>query len=271
MPDLKLVQRKFDRAAPTYAAAAILQETVTQRLLQRLEYIRLQPACVLDLASGTGFALAGLRRLYPKAQHLALDLSFSMLQQQARPRWRRNPARICADMQRLPLASQSVDLVFCSLGLQWLEHPRVLFEELARVLAPDGLLMLTSLGPDTHRELRTAWQSVDDQNHVHQQMDLHALGDGLVASGLREPVVDCQNLSVQYTSVESLLRDLRDTGTTFSDGGGLVGRRRFEAFIQALEQQRDAQGLLSLTYEVHFAQAWGVKLEGFPLSDLLQR
>lgn len=271
--DSQQVRRKFDRAAATYSAAAVLQDEVTQRLAQRLEYIRIEPRTILDLGSGTGFALPLLQQRFPKARLFSLDLSAAMLQQQVQRRWRHNPARVCADMQALPFTSQQFDLVFSSLSIQWLKQPGPALAEIQRVLAPSGLLMLTSLGPQTHQELRQAWAQVDDAVHVHDQYDLHALGDALVAAGFVDSVVDCQLIQMQYASVKRLLQDLKQTGTTNADSArlqGLNGVTRFRAFEQALKAQANEVGQIPLSYEVLFAQAWGRKALEVGLQSLFE-
>ena len=52
--DKRLLRRAFEHAATTYDAAAVLQNEVCHRMLERLEYIRHRPAVILDAGSGTG-------------------------------------------------------------------------------------------------------------------------------------------------------------------------------------------------------------------------
>src|SRR5260370_21371926 len=147
------------------------------------------PWVVGDGGGGTGHASFGLIRRYPKALVIALDSSAHMLEAAGRRQsWLRRFARVRADAECLPLADGSVDLILSNLMLQWC-NPDPAFAEFRRVLAPDGLLSFTTLGPDTLRELRSAWGAVDSHTHVHQFIDMHDIGDALVRASFAYPVL----------------------------------------------------------------------------------
>jgi malonyl-CoA O-methyltransferase len=262
--DRHAVRRAFERAAGTYDQHAVLQHEVGQRLLERLEYQRSAPAKVLDLGCGTGRAIAGLRQQFPEAQIIALDWSRPML---GRVRDGSGPAApLCADMQALPLAARSVDLVFSNLAAQWSPDPARLFGELRRVLRPGGLLMFTTFGPDTLRELRAAWEAVDEQTHVNRFIDLHDLGDLLLSLGFAEPVMDMELLTLEYPSVLSLMRELKAIGAQNASAdrhGGLTGKQRLRQMISAYERFRSGDRYPA-TFEVVYGAAFGPQ-EGQPV------
>ena len=253
------VRRSFDRAAKTYDAAAVLHTEVRDNLLQRLQLTTLTPNVVLDAGAGTGHASRALQRRYPGAQVIALDSSFNMLIEAGRRQsWlRRAFARVCADAELLPLADGSVDLIVSNLMLQWC-RPDAVFAEFRRVLKPNGLLSFSAFGPDTLRELRSAWAAVDAHTHVHQFIDMHDLGDALVRSGFAAPVLDVERFTLQYLDVGKVAADLKATGAHNAAAGrakGLTTRRQFAAMRAAYEPFRQ-DGRLPATYEVVFAHAW---------------
>jgi malonyl-CoA O-methyltransferase len=252
------VRRSFDRAAKTYDAAAVLQREVRDNLLQRLQLTTLKPRVVLDAGAGTGHASRALKRSYPKALIVALDSSRNMLIQAARQQsWLRPFGRVCADAELLPLADGSVDLIVSNLLLQWC-RPDAVFAEFRRVLAPHGLLSFSAFGPDTLRELRTAWAAVDSHSHVHQFIDMHDLGDALVRSGFAAPVLDVERFTLRYLDVSRVAADLKATGAHNATAGrsrGLTTARKFAAMQAAYEHFR-LDGRLPATYEVVFAHAW---------------
>jgi malonyl-CoA O-methyltransferase len=256
--DLLRVRRSFDRAADTYDAAAVLHTEVRENLLQRLELTALAPRTVVDAGAGTGHASRALKRRYPKALVIALDSSRGMLRAAARQQsWLRPFARLCADAQNLPLADGSVDLILSNLMLQWCD-PDAAFAEFRRVLAPHGLLSFSAFGPDTLRELRTAWGEVDSHSHVHQFIDMHDLGDALVRGGFAAPVLDVERFTLTYPDVRRVAADLKATGAHNADRGrakGLTSPRKFAAMQAAYEKFR-RDGRLPATYEVVFAHAW---------------
>jgi malonyl-CoA O-methyltransferase len=181
-----------------------------------------------------------------------------MLRVAARRRaWFRPFALLCADATRLPLADASVDVVFSNLLVPWCD-PDALFGELRRVLAPRGLLTLTGLGPDTLKELRSAWASVDGHARVGEFIDMHDVGDALVRAGFAAPVLDVERYTLSYADVRSLAADLKATGARNGAAARLKGctsPRKFAAMQRAYEAHR-REGRLPATCEVVFAQAW---------------
>jgi malonyl-CoA O-methyltransferase len=252
------VRRSFDRAAKTYDAAAVLHTEVRDNLLQRLQLTTLNPRVVLDAGAGTGHASRALKRRYPKALIVALDLSAKMLQEAKRQQsWLRPFGRVCADAELLPLADGSIDLIVSNLLLQWC-NPDAVFAEFRRVLAPHGLLSFSAFGPDTLHELRAAWKQADSHSHVHQFIDMHDLGDALVRGGFAAPVLDVERFTLRYLDVRKVAADLKATGAHNATAGrakGLTGSRKFAAMQAAYENFRQ-DGRLPATYEVVFAHAW---------------
>jgi malonyl-CoA O-methyltransferase len=264
--DKKLLRRSFERAAHSYDEAAVLQHEVCKRMDERLDLIKIQPAIVLDAGSGTGNALPALRARYPKARVIALDLAFTMLQkgrQHSKSPWwksvlKQQDSALCGDIEHLPLASGSVDLVWSNLALQWMNDPDQAYAEFHRVLAPGGLLMFSTFGPDTLKELRAAYASVDQHTHVSRFIDLHDIGDILVKRGFGDPVMDMEPFTLTYSDVRVLMHELKAIGAhnvTQDRPPGLTGRARLAAVTQAYEPLR-REGKLPATFEVVYGHAW---------------
>ena len=262
--DRRALARSFDRAAAGYDAAAQLQQRVRAELLERLAYFPLEPHCILDLGAGTCQASVALRRRFAAARVIALDIAPGMLKASARPRWRRRPfERVCADACALPLASRSVELIYSNLMLQWCDRPDRVFRELARVLKPGGVLVFSSFGPDTLKELRLAWESVDHAAHVSQFPDMPQLGAALMHAGLIEPVMDIEQHRLCYPDVYALMHELKRIGAhnaAAARARGLTGRSRLQRMIAAYEQRRTASGLPA-TFEVIYGAAFGAAVQ----------
>ncbi len=256
--EARVVRRAFSRAGAGYDAVAVLQARVREELLSRLELTAITPALILDAGAGTGHASLALHRRYPQARVLALDAAHGMLHEaRRRQRWRRHFERICADGAQLPLPDASVDLVFSNLMLPWCWPDEVL-GECRRVLKPGGLLALSTCGPDTLRELRTAWAAADELPHVLPFVDMHDLGDALVRTGFASPVLDVERYVLNYADVGAAFADLKAGGACNPLLGrrrGLTGPRRFAAMTRAYEQQR-IDGRIPATCEIVFAHAW---------------
>jgi malonyl-CoA O-methyltransferase len=283
--DPRHVRRAFARASASYASAAKLQAEIEKRLLESLDYYAENrepdaqtPALVVDLGCGPGHAAHAIQQRWPKAQVLALDLAMPMLRMQAaestgfldalKQRFARVPARVCADARALPLADHSVDLLFSNLCLQWVEDLPAVFAGFRRVLKPNGMLMLSTFGPETLYELRNAFAEADALPHVSPFASIAQFGDALIASGFRNPVLDRDALVTRYDDLPALMRELRAIGATnalHARRHTLTGKTRFAAAANAYDTFRD-NGRLPATWEVITALAWAPE-HGAPIRE----
>ncbi len=274
--DHRQVRRAFSRAAHHYDDAAALQREVGARLLESLDYFdeRAQreaqggtprpPQVVLDVGCGPGHAAADMQKRWPRAQVIALDLALPMLQESKRNAggWRpfkQRPHAVCADARALPLADGSVDVLFSNLCLQWVEDLPAVFAGFRRVLKPDGLMVLSTFGPDTLWELRDAFTHADSAPHVSPFASIAQFGDALIAAGFKDPVLDRDEFRLQHDSLADLMRELRTLGATnalSTRRRSLTGRARFARAAAAYEPMR-RDGRLPATWEVITAHAWG--------------
>ncbi|MGQ0523434.1 MAG: malonyl-ACP O-methyltransferase BioC [Betaproteobacteria bacterium] len=262
--DKRAVRRTFERAAASYDAAAVLQHEVCERMLARLGYIRHRPATLLDAGSGTGNALRGLGARYPEATLVALDIALAMLQRVQRrvPAWKalfkRRALPVCGDLERLPFGEQVFDMVWSNLALQWVNDLSGTVAEMRRVLKPGGLLMFSTFGPDTLRELREAYRDTDGRTHVNRFVDMHDIGDLLVHAGFSDPVMDMEQFTLTYDHVRQLMRELKAIGAhnvTLGRPGGLSGKALLAAVTRNYEALR-RDGKLPATFEVVYGHAW---------------
>ncbi len=266
--DKRLMRRAFEQAAHSYDLAAVLQREVNQRMLARLDWVKLEPQWVLDAGAGTGVGARALAKRYPRARVLGVDIAETMLQvaRGTDPWWKRTlpfltgnlPQYAGGDISRLPLKDSSVNLLWSNLALQWCDDLHNTFNEFQRVLAPGGLLMFSTFGPDTLRELRQAFSGIDGHTHVNRFVDMHDIGDQLLYAGFSTPVMDMDMMTLTYPDVSALLRELKAIGAhnvTSGRGHGLMGKRKWQAMLQRYEQLRVA-GRLPATFEVVYGHAW---------------
>lgn len=252
------VRHAFGRAADSYEENAVLQAEVGLRLRERLDGEEFAPERVLDVGSGPGMGSAALRERYPDAQVIALDLALPMLR--AATRRAGSPpafARVGGDAQALPFADGSLDLVHSNLCLQWCEDPGLALAEFRRVLRPGGALLFSTFGPDTLKELRAAFAAVDRQPHVSRFVDMHDIGDALLTTGFRDPVLERDDFTLTYTDARTLMRELRAIGATNADAQRsrtLTGKAHLARVADAYEAFR-RDGVLPATYEVVYAAA----------------
>ncbi|HEY4368372.1 MAG TPA: methyltransferase domain-containing protein [Steroidobacteraceae bacterium] len=257
--DPQFVRRSFEAVSATFDANSAVHAAIRAQLLERLDVVRIEPAVVVDLGAGTAHASRALKDRYRSAQVIAADIAPKMLAQAARQqRLLRRFARVATDAHRLALRTASVDMVFSNLMLQWSHDPDTVFNEVRRVLKPNGLFTFTALGPDSLRELRSAWSQIDTYTHVHRFIDMHDLGDALLRAGFAEPVMDTQRLTVTYPTFDAFLGELAGSGS----GNVAQGRRHGLTAPAALDRVRKSyeqlrrEGTLPVSLEIVFGHAW---------------
>ncbi len=265
------VGASFDSAAGEYNKYAVVQNMVLQRLLERLELLKLSGNRILDLGSGTGGAGKILRKHFSKAAIIETDLSRRMLLHSSNRGIfsGRKYHQVCADACSLPFPDNRFELVFTNLMLQWISDIERVFREIKRVLTPEGLVVFSSFGPATLVELRQSWATADDGIHVNAFYDMHDIGETLARTGLQEAVLDTENIVMQYRECRYLFNDLKKIGAGNAAQGRrktLTGKRRFRGMINAYEGYRSGERLPA-TYEAIYGHAWNLAAgQGRPTS-----
>ena len=267
--DRQQVGRSFSKVAVSYGDADFFAREVDRRMQERLDFVNLQPSRILDLGCSRGGSFPQLATRYPAAQLIGLDVSLAMLNtaREQRANWQRwlgigkqaGPLRLAADAAKLPLKSRSTALVWSNLLLHWLDDPLPALAEAHRVLDVGGLLMFSTLGPDSLKELRTAF--ADGYAHTQRFIDMHDLGDMLIGCGFADPVMDMEVITLTYDDIDAMFAELKAAGSSCAMKArrhGLTGRRALEAAKLAYEAMR-RDGKLPATFEVVYGHAWKVE------------
>ena len=262
--DQQRVRRAFDKAVDSYDEAAVLQKEVCKRLLEKLDVVRLSPEWVLDAGTGTGEAVKALQKKYKKCELVLFDLSESMLKRSVKQGVIfRKPHQVCGNIESLPFADQSFDLLFSNLAMQWCNDLGSAITEFKRVLKPGALLQFATFGPDTLKELRASWKKVDAAVHVNSFIDMHDIGDALLQAGFAEPVMESEIITVNYKEVDTLMQDLRDIGANVTANGhrqGLLTHNMLKKLREAYELYRQ-NDVLPASYEIIYGHAWVSEVE----------
>ncbi len=221
-------------------------------MLEQLDWVRIEPACIIDAGAGPGGARDELLRRFSEARVLSLDSSLGMLRAGT-------GERICGDMQKMPLADGCAQLLFSNLALHWCPAIGAALAEFRRVLDSPGLVFFSMFGPDTLRELRRARSSAGLEDDPETLVDMHHLGDALVRAGFADPVMSAERFPVPYADYATLEGDLRRCGAGLAmmhGSRGLAGRRRRQAVEEAFAAQRGTDGMVAVSIEVVYGQAW---------------
>lgn len=257
--DPNIIRAAFNRAAHTYNQHDLLQKEIANRLLSRLDFIRIDPKVILDCGARSGYLSNQLKERFPKAKIISLDYAEALLQQNKASQ--QSIFKVCAWPLQIPLREQSVDLIISNLLLHWITDVPACLYEWKKLLQPDGLTLFSMLGVDTLAELHASFAAVSTKAHIHQFTDMHEVGDALLAQRWQDPVVDNEIITIHYQSVLQLINDLKKTGAHNARqdrNRGLMGKRLWQRMINYYEQWAADQGLsrIPATFEVIYGHAW---------------
>ena len=232
-----------------------------EALLERIDEIHIAPNRILDLGAGTGATARALADRFPKADVVSVDPVVSLLHRarSRAPRWFSKHRYVAAEAERLPLSTHSLDLILSSLAMPWFDLVDDALKECARTLRPGGLLLLSTLGSATLKELAFAWTDGGDSHRMHPFADMHVLGDALMHAGFADVVMDVQRVALEVPDFWDLCRVLGRSGGSsalMARGRGLSGVGAFHAAAARYESLRGPDGALPVSVELVFGHAW---------------
>jgi malonyl-CoA O-methyltransferase len=259
MLNRKHIRQRFERIANQFDNADFVHKKTRKGLIERLGPVLFKASSILDLGSATGSASNELRSRFKRANIVSLDISHNMLcKAREKKSWFSKATYAQADAISLPFKNSCFDLVFANMLLPWLNDPQVVFQEITRVLRKGGVFAFTTLGPDSFREIARSWNEIDSKTHVNQFIDMHNLGDGLVNSGLRDPVVDVDRLLISYKNSETMINDLKNSGSRNvleTRNQTMTGKESFKKMIKTLTNP--STGEIKLSLELIYGHCWG--------------
>ena len=246
------VAAHFSKAAKQYEKAAELQHEVGHRLLSEAQF-NTKPKSILDLGCSTGYFAEELQRLFPDAELYLLDISMDMLEQ---AKDKNHSAILCANMEELPFANHSVDLIFANMSLQWSSNFSENLAEIQRILTPGGTCLFSMPGPLSLIELKRSWQAVDNATHVNHFQSLLSTQQALQHLGFKDIKLYDKCYELEYSSVIAMMQHLKATGAdcVLENGLSLTGKTKFKQMIDHYESLRKSNALLPCTYEIIFGQ-----------------
>ena len=262
--DTSAVKKALERVAGTYDNASGVQKNIADRLLERLDLMRITPEVILDVGARTGYTTRRLKKRYKKARVIGFDRSPALLKQSKQGFLGRHPNRVCGEDTALPFSDHSVDLIFSNAVLQGSLDIEKAVREFQRVLKPNGLLLFSALGPDTLKELRDSFAQAHTHPHVHLFMDMHDIGDILMAHRFSDPVVDMEHVTIRYQSLDRLWKDLKLTGASnalTSRSKGLMGKHAWQRMLAHYRSLKGERAEFPATIELIYGHGWGTELK----------
>lgn len=232
---------------------------IAERLIEHFDFINLSPEIIMNLGCGPGWGNMGLQKRFPTAQLINVDLSWSMLTTLKGPQknlWQRLTQKqlisyLCSDAQQLSVRSNSIDIVVCHLLLPVVDANLVL-QEIKRILKPNGLLIFSSFGPDTLKEIPSI---IKEKAFLQQLVDMHDVGDALINYGFQHPIMDRENISISFPDTDLLIHDF------YTYLGYPIDRvkrlKRAPPWLRAMrELKQNSNASVNVTLEINYGHAW---------------
>ncbi|SFP15975.1 hypothetical protein SAMN04488056_12513 [Cohaesibacter marisflavi] len=257
--DTRLLADRRKRALAHHGDAGdFLLKEVTSDMLDRLSIILRPFPVIAELGGHTG----GLARQLKNRE--GTDYVFRL--EQASTLLAKEDNGLLFDPEFLPIKPQSLNLLVSPLFLHWVNDLPGTLVQIRQSLAPDGLLLATLLGRDSLKELREAFLMADSEitggasPRVAPLPDLKDMGSLLQRAGFSLPVVDHDTLTVRYSSLFSLMQDLRRMGATnvLTDRSRHFMRRDCLMRAAKIYQDRfsDQDGRIRATFQVVSLSGW---------------
>ena len=279
MVNKRQIRNSFDKATLTYDGSAVLQREVGRRVIERLDLFKINPAIILDIGSGTGYAKTILSDKFPRKNLIEMDISYEMLAHSRRISkkkiwpFSRSVNQICGDLDTLPIKKRSIDFVWANFVLDWVDSIPNVFSSIRDVLCPGGLFVFATMGQDTLMELRACSNEARCNGLVNDFPDMHDLGDSLLRAGFVGPVVDVEMFSLTYHSLKELVKELKNCGSS-RKADGCVSTETWDNIEKKYEKFRNGAGKLPATFEVVYGHAWApehTKTSKFPIIEIKKR
>tara|TARA_R110001592_G_scaffold191441_1_gene437680 strand:+ start:13862 stop:14689 length:828 start_codon:yes stop_codon:yes gene_type:complete len=255
--DKKMIAQSFGLAANTYDSAAHFQRWVGDKLIVKIP--ESTPEIIVDLGCGTGYFSESISNKFPNANYVGMDLSENMLgfakgHHSSKCSW------VAGDAESLPFKSNSIDLIFSSLAIQWCSNLPILMKEIKRVLSPTGSFIFSTLLDGSLDELKAAWSEVDDKQHVNDFFLEKDYQQAVIESGLEISLLSEETKVLKYQKLTELMRELKELGAhnlNAERSTGLMGRHKLGRVISAYEKYRVDEDYLPASYKI----LWGALIQ----------
>ncbi|ORY35649.1 hypothetical protein BCR39DRAFT_511310 [Naematelia encephala] len=245
----RIRQHSASSTAEDLGVVDYLREEIAERLIERVEDLRVPPTSILDLSGhagqltramqevlGEGISEEGIdteneqigkrdyRIVEPSGAALHRDPDDSFLA--PIKRIQASPSELLAHPHIASLRD-TVDCVVSGGGLHWVGDIVGCLTQIRHLLKQDGVFIGAVLGGDTLFELRTSLQLAEQErrggiaNRVSPMITPTDAPSLLNRAGFTLTTVDVEDLTVQYPSIWELMGDLRDMG----ESNAILGRR----------------------------------------------
>lgn len=204
----------------SYKNAEVIARETADELMSRLTWMTVKPAVIWVISGDEEKDSARLKQFYPEADIITSN---------------RDPLKD-------EMLKGNIDIIFANMFLPWQVDNRKALTIWRQMLCPNGLLIFSTLGLDTLKEC----QSVSGMQLLPKLVDMHDVGDELLAVGFVDPVLEVDYYTTVYRDKSKMLSELSDSGMV-----------KVETDAINLDQLLPVEdGAYQVTYEVIYAHAF---------------
>jgi len=210
---------------------------IINRLLERLDYIKISPKKILTVGPIIAPVKFALQNRFKEAAIIEVEAGCTIFQN---------------------LEDSSIDFVFLHFALFSTNSPKDLIASCHRVLRQEGLFLFMDCGPDAFAELRYCFSKIDQQHHFYHYYDMHDVGDWLKKSYFSDPVMDRDDITFHYKTIKKIIDDLRKIGLMNAyenRSRGLISTQKWSVFENTYERLKQ-EGYYPVTLELICGHGW---------------
>lgn len=226
--------RQSQRDAARYVMADMVED-----VLERLEFMRLEPERVLVIGDWTGtlaLSLGGRRSVVAEADASTLD-------------------------EEMPIGGGPYDLIVSLSSLDRVNDLPGALLHMRAALADGGIMIASIVGAGSLANLRKAMIAAEPDRPAPR---MHPLVDTSAAAGLmqralfKRQVVDSRSLTVAYPSLDRLVSDLRDQGlgSSLANTPPPLSKVAMERARTAFAEAAGSRGKTLETFEILTLTGW---------------
>lgn len=251
---------RYQQSFRATTSPSFIESEINERLLEKLDFIHIEPESILDLGCGAGFGLSLLQQRFPKSNIKGMDINAKTLAHVAKNLPFKKQELTCTDFNApLPYPAHSFDLIIANFSLQGAKNIYDLLKALFEILKPNGILLFSMLAEESLKEFRASWEHIDQYCHHNPFISAKDMSNILQHSLFNDTVLDCEEITLEYSSVHNAIKDIQHFNEPLSLKNmrtTLTGKQRWQAFEhqwRVLFQQKD--GKIPSSYHIMYGHA----------------
>lgn len=189
---------------------SFIKNEIAQRLLKRLDFIKLDPVDILIDGYYDNAYLEILYQRFPNANfHISQDTTVQF------------------------------DIIISNSNIHLTDNIAQKLDNFYELLNDEGILLFSTFGAKSFTTMKEAFASVSDNKHTNDIIDLPTWGATLQSSRYKVPAIESDLITLTYENLDTLFADIRHLNEPLADTQmhtGLTGKNMWNSFIEKFKQ-----------------------------------